>query len=574
MTERLNWIFLVCNMIILTAALLMWIKKRSGGVESLCDSGEASGLCTWKELIVFTTVCLLALSIRLWRFGSIPAGMNQDGAMAAVDAKALAEHGTDRYGMLFPVHFTAWGFGQMSVLLSYCMVPLIKLFGMNSITARLPILIASMAGVIAIYFVVRRLLGVRAAQIALLLTAFNPWHFLQSRWALDCNMLPHMFILGLLFLLEGLNRRRWYVYLSMVFFALCMYSYGIAFYTVPVFLAAMAIYILKQRVMNCRDILLCAGVYLLLSCPIYLTMLINTLGISTIETPFFTIPFFPNSVRSRDILFFSDAPQKQLLSNFQSLMHTIAYGDNAPWNTIPGFGAINLCFVPFILLGLCFIIDLLRKERSAVRKIGLFSLISFFGVGVLAGLITKNVNVNRANMILYPNIILAAVGIYFVYLNSRMLFSAIVQTFVILSALLVITYFTDYAEEVAPYFYSEFLEAVEYVGQAPRCDRYVITPDTKYPGAKNVSEILTLYAHQVDAEYYQGMYPDENGRTYFEKYTYANASVVGVAEDNDVGYVITANERELFDTDNYEIIPFGNYCAVVPESPTESFRKK
>lgn len=30
----------------------------------------------------------------------IPDGMNQDGAMAAVDAKALADHGTDRYGCI------------------------------------------------------------------------------------------------------------------------------------------------------------------------------------------------------------------------------------------------------------------------------------------------------------------------------------------------------------------------------------------------------------------------------------------------------------------------------------------
>ena len=75
--------------------------------------------------------CVIAVFIRVYQFGSVPAGMNQDGAMAAVDAKALADYGTDRLGMRFPVHLTAWGFGQMSALLSYLMIPCIKLFGLS-----------------------------------------------------------------------------------------------------------------------------------------------------------------------------------------------------------------------------------------------------------------------------------------------------------------------------------------------------------------------------------------------------------------------------------------------------------
>ena len=66
--------------------------------------------------------CIIAVFIRVYQFGSVPGGMNQDGAMAAVDAKALADYGTDRLGMRFPVHLTAWGFGQMSALLSYLMI--------------------------------------------------------------------------------------------------------------------------------------------------------------------------------------------------------------------------------------------------------------------------------------------------------------------------------------------------------------------------------------------------------------------------------------------------------------------
>ena len=105
-------------------------------------------------------VCaVLAVLIRIYRFGAIPAGMNQDGAMAAVDAKALAEYGTDRFGMRYPVHLTAWGFGQMSALLSYLMIPAIRLFGLNPFAARLPMLLVSLGALVLLYFGIKTVIS-------------------------------------------------------------------------------------------------------------------------------------------------------------------------------------------------------------------------------------------------------------------------------------------------------------------------------------------------------------------------------------------------------------------------------
>ena len=73
--------------------------------------------------ILFILILLVSILVRGYKLGIIPAGVNQDGAMAAVDAKSLAIYATDRYGMVLPVHLTAWKYGQMSALLSYIMVP-------------------------------------------------------------------------------------------------------------------------------------------------------------------------------------------------------------------------------------------------------------------------------------------------------------------------------------------------------------------------------------------------------------------------------------------------------------------
>ena len=86
-------------------------------------------------LLIYSVIVIRCIGL-----GSIPGGFNQDGAMGAVDALSLATYGTDRFGTHLPAHFQAWGYGQMSVLLSYLTVPFIKLWGLTELTARLPMM--------------------------------------------------------------------------------------------------------------------------------------------------------------------------------------------------------------------------------------------------------------------------------------------------------------------------------------------------------------------------------------------------------------------------------------------------
>lgn len=48
------------------------------------------------ELLLVALLLLAAIVIRAYHFGAPPIGVHQDEAMAAVDAKALADYGTDR----------------------------------------------------------------------------------------------------------------------------------------------------------------------------------------------------------------------------------------------------------------------------------------------------------------------------------------------------------------------------------------------------------------------------------------------------------------------------------------------
>lgn len=569
----MNNLFLTVFLMMIGASLAM---ERVGGKAGSLAGGENRGGESKPALEkkIFLVLMLMAFVLRVWKFGAVPGGMNQDGAMAAVDAKALADYGTDRFGTFMPAHFKAWGYGQMSVLLSYCMVPFVKLFGLNAVTARIPMLLASMGGLAVLYFLARRLLGARGAQITLGFAVCNPWHFMQSRWALDCNLFPHVFLMGLFFLLKGLEGKRRWLWLSMVCFGLSMYAYGISFYTVPVFLLVMACYLFGKKLLKWKELLISILVYFLVSWPIYLTMMINAFGWKTIKTFFCTMPYFEGSVRSKDILFFADDRGQQFWKNVQALWSVYVRGDNLPWNTVAGYGVLPFCFLPFVFLGLYDLCVKMHREENQTRKAGFVAVLVFFLTANFSGIITATVNVNRINFLHYGLLILAGFGFCNMFKNFRKSALVVLPAYLILSVTFLNTYFTTHAKTLNYYYYQDFIEAVRFAGDSSLtgCNRLVITPDTQYSGAVNVTEILTLFALDVDAKVFQGVKTDEDGLSYKEKYRYANVVAAQMNDKLPVAYVIKNDNpdmRRIGQKENYAFQRFGDYWVAWPLQTTK-----
>ncbi len=503
-------------------ALIAWMlietAFRKQGYQKLARGEEAKPLSKDRAVLLWVLILVFQF-LRVYRFGSVPGGFNQDGAMAAVDALALSQYGTDRFGTWLPAHFTAWGFGQMSVLLSYCMVPLFRLFGMSSLTARLPMLLWSWAGMAAAYVFLRRLVSRRAALAGLLFLSLCPWHFMQSRWALDCNLLPHMFLIGFALLHLGAEKPA-ALYGSMVFFALCMYCYGLAFLSVPLFLLLACILLLVRKKLRFWQVLLCALIYFGLSFPIYGTMLLNAMGWETVELPFVTMPFFPDSIRSRDMIFAAEEPLRQLTLNAKALWNVgFAQKPDLLWNAIDGFGTLYLCSWPLLLLGLGLsLVRAFRAEREQAR-LGYGLLLLFWLCALVTGLCVNGVNVNRINILFYANALFVILGAESLLRFRRVTALPLLAGTLLVSALFFRSYFTDWSERIADAFYEDFLTAEESAGERD-FERYVITPDVQYTGSRQVSEILTLFELQVDAEYYQGK--TNEPIPYGERFVYRN----------------------------------------------------
>lgn len=523
------------------------------------------------RIILLAAVFVFAYAIRIYQFGMVPGGVNQDEAMAAVDGKALADYATDRFGTFMPAHLYAWGYGQMSSLLSYLIAIFVKIGGLNIITTRLPLLIVSILGGIFFYLLVKDLFGKNVGLVAAMFVAINPWHLIQSRWALDCNLLPHFFIAAMYFLNKGICNnelkkgrlsKRIYLCISMILFGLCMYCYGITIYTILPLLIVMLIYYTAKKRLKISDVLICMVVYLLVAWPFLLTMVVNYFRWDTIKLPFVTIQYFPDSIRAEDILLFSDKPLWQLGNNMKAFLNVVLFQHkDLPWNDIEGFGTIYLCTMPFVFAGF---VEFARRKSEGAKSLAVFILFA----GMWAGLFTKNVNVNRINLIYYGLMIFAVLGIVFTIKEIYVFLYTNLVIYTILAGLLVTTYFGSYADMIKHSFYDGFGDALNRA-ELSGTQRIYITTNTQYEGSYYVSEILTLFYDTTDAAYFQGLTNMNNGVEswdYNQRFIYADITedLADNTLNEDASYVIRREESAYFDTDIYEVVSYGDYSVILP----------
>lgn len=520
-----------------------------------------------RNLIFFWSILAAAVLVRCIGFVSVPGGVNQDEAMAGMDAWALSKYGTDRYGVFMPVHFTAWRYGQMSVLLSYCMIPFIKLFGFGTFAVRMPMLLASCGSVALVYLVGKRLFSPSFALLVMALTAINPWHFMQSRWSLDCNLLPHVFLLAFYLLLLGLEKRR-YLYLSMIFFGLTLYCYGVAVYSVIPFLLAYGFWCLWHERLAFRDLLLCAMVFTVTALPELLVMMINLFGWSTVETPFFTLSYFPESVRSNDILFLNFSVN-QLIKNFMAMVNTcFLQKPGALYNAIPDFGPMYVITLPFLLWGIIDYTGKLFLEKDMPDRAGKMALWCWLMMGIWVGLTTYEVNVNRINIIFFPLIFFCGHGIAVLAGKFRSLRYVTAGAYCFCFALFLSAYFSFFAQGVQTYFNVNFLNMVEKADRMEKYDRLYITANVDWQYNWQMAEILTQYACRIDAAYYQEKTLFTGSREllpYSERYHFVDVSRLDTIDPSGL-YMVHVTETGKLPF-SYEVIEAeDNYVLLRPSS--------
>lgn len=537
----------------------MNIESNSGGRTAYPIGQDTQGKQD-KGRLIFWGILALAILIRIIGFGSLPNGVNQDEAMGAVDAWALSLYGTDRFGVRLPVHFSAWQVSQMSVLLSYLMIPFIRVFGFHTWVIRLPMLLASVSSVLLVYLIGKQLFGRRFALVAMALTAVNPWHFMQSRWAIDCNLFPHVFLLAFYLLLLGLRKKR-FLYLSMFFFGLTFYCYGIAVYSVIPFLVVYAGWCLWKRQLKIREILLCVLVFGAVALPELLVMAINLFCWDTIETPLFTMSRFPETTRGNDILFLNFSLGQLGRNAWAAIRCSFLQLPDQLYNALPAFGPLYHISIPFMTVGIVGFTRSLFREKEPGRKTLMLALWGFLITGVWVGLITFEVNVNRINIIFYPLLFFCVYGLRLAGKRFPGLPRAAAVAYGVCFALFLGTYFTSFREEGKTYYNVDFLEAVREADSMEEYGKLYITGNMGWQYNPAMAEILTQYACEIDALYYQGSTDATGGREllpYAERYHFVDVHYLKEADGEGL-YLFHVSELDKLPFDVKVLRELGEY---------------
>ncbi|MGB7415399.1 MAG: glycosyltransferase family 39 protein, partial [Thermosynechococcaceae cyanobacterium] len=342
----------------------------------------------------------LGILLRVLFFPHIPPGLNQDEASAAYEAYSLLLTGQDRWGNPWPIYFPSWGSGQ-NVLYSYLSIPAIWLWGLNLFTTRLVNLVFGILTLPLLYLCVRSVFNRRIATLSTLLLAVLPWHVMMSRWGLESNLLPFFLLLGIYTVhlaFKSPHPKAWMVF-ALVPWAICFYAYGTSLLLVPPLLLLIGV-TYRQKILRHKWLWSGAlGLFLLLALPFLLFILKNNvlhhpLGFE--QRLSFSIPML-NAQRGEQI----DASfLERLVPNIHLLLN--GFGDDLIWNSPQYFLPLGIIAFPLLGVGLA---QVSRQPKAESTNL--------FGLWLWAGLplfFMVPLNVNRANGLLLPIIVLSVVG--------------------------------------------------------------------------------------------------------------------------------------------------------------------
>lgn len=367
-------------------------------------------------LNIISSILFLIYLVALLKNLSITPGIFIDEANYANEVISLANFGTDIHGLQNPIYFSSvWGQGQ-SVLYSLIVVPVIKLFGFSMFNFRIPFAIITLLFIIAIYIISYFSNKNKWLSFFLstsLITA--PWIFISGRWILDCNIAPMTTMFGILVLFLSFyceNKLKKYVLLSISAFliALSAYGYVVAWLYLPFLLMVTMIHIIKNKLLNLKEILF-YGIFMFI---IVLPILIFAYNVNVLHTAnvtkflWFDMPPLPANRVSSLIDFNNSNLIKVMIENFFQGIKMYFYGsDNLPWNSTSPHGAIFPWLLIFLVIGILAPRKLFSERAFILKQLIVITVSSFIP---LMFIITPNYN--HWNFINLSLALLVGFGLY------------------------------------------------------------------------------------------------------------------------------------------------------------------
>jgi hypothetical protein len=411
--------------------------------------------------LLFITILLLGIFARVWDFGQVPPGLNQDEASIGVEAFDLYHFGVDRNGIAYPVNFVSWGSG-MDALYGYVLIPFIA-FGLNPITVRLPSLLSGILTLPLVYFVALRTFSQKTALISMFLLAISPWNIILSRWGINENILPFVFLIGYSCLLLSTADNHWFL-ISSIFFALCFYAYAVTFVALPIFLGGAVLTLVAAKRVSIRTLAWGLLVLAIMVVPLVIFVLINTIHLDTIRLGLITIPRLPSQARYQTMAaVFDENPIQSVFDNFLIMLNLlVGQSDGLIWNTVEPYGYFYKITFPLAVFGAISLFGSRNSDRTPERQLLVYWLFAALSIGLVI-----SVNINRFGLVFIP--LLLCISTLLVELGNRHRYVTIAALCALLIGFIAFTrdyHGGNYRREADKQFFSGLIPAFDFAHQA------------------------------------------------------------------------------------------------------------
>lgn len=407
-----------------------------------------------KKYIILCLIIIVGFGIRLLLIENHPAGLNVDEASAGYEAYSILNYGIDRNGNYMPIFLVAWGSGQNAVY-TYLLIPFIKILGLTVFSIRLPMAIIGCLALLLIYKFLKTIYDEKIALIGMSFLAICPWHIMKSRWGLESNLFPEIILLSVFALIYGLkNKKMSFIYLSFVIAGISAYSYGTAYFFLPLFIIGVLIYLVKKKELTIKQAIICFAIVCVISLPMVLFVIINKFDLPQINLPFMTIPRVTENRFEEITALFSVDFINKIFQNFcDSAKMLIMQNDGLGWNALDGFGIIYIPSIIFTAIGIW---------KAFTKKDTYNTIINIWFIVSVLLLFVCEPNINRCNIIMYPIIYYTIIGIYEIIEKTKIPKAVIIGIYIVEFVLFTNSYFK---EDFSKYFtfQDNIKEVVEYV---------------------------------------------------------------------------------------------------------------
>ncbi|MGI9044266.1 MAG: ArnT family glycosyltransferase [Gemmatimonadaceae bacterium] len=444
--------------------------------------------------ILFCVIMAIGILARVWDFNSVPPGLSQDEASSGVDAMSLHRFGLSRNGMSFPVHFVSWGSGQ-NALYAYLLIPFIAIGGLTPAMVRVPMLLTGILALPLMFVVARRMVDARFGLLAMFLLAISPWHILLSRWGLESNLLPFVFLAGFASTVLSRKDNQWFV-AACLFFGLSLYAYGTAYVAVPVFLLLAIPILLRTGRLSLRSLSWGIATIGIVGLPIVLFVLINSFDLSTIRLGPLTIPRLPAESRYETLgAIFGTNPLAAFWGNFRTVFSILLrQTDQLPWNIVEPYGYFYRWTFPIAVAGAALILPLRRGRRIHPDRM---LLLCWLAAAIAVGLL-QPVNINRMNIFFIPLLLFTAFAIWFASERWRLVIPLSTVAFLAAFAFFTREFHGDrHRERAERAFFAGLLPAIEFARSSADDGEQICVS-----GKVNMPYIFVLFSRQADPASY------------------------------------------------------------------------